>query len=275
MKVAALQYTARNSRRTTSKIAEQLIEKACDKGASLICLPECANFLAKDKKSLFAKAETEASSGFLAMAQTIAKKRQVTLSLGSLMMRDDALDQSDDRIANRHYIISKEGRIAARYDKINMFDADVKDGQRYRESNSFKPGTKAVMTQIEGHKTGLSICYDIRFAQLYHHYASQQAEMILTPAAFTATTGAAHWHVLQRSRAIETGAFIIAAAQTGTHDDGRQTYGHALIIDPWGTILDDAGAQGDMAIADLDFDKVTKARTSLTAWRHQSANFQI
>lgn len=272
LKVAALQYTARDSRRETSEIALRLIEQACDRGADFICLPECANFLATNKASLFAKAETEASSGILAMAQNIAKQRQVTLSLGSLMMRGDD-DETDNRIANRHYIIAKDGSITARYDKIHMFDANVNDGKRYRESNSFKPGTKAVMTSIEGHKTGLSICYDVRFAQLYHHYASQQAEIILTPAAFTATTGAAHWHVLQRSRAIETGAFIIAAAQKGTHDDGRQTYGHALIIDPWGRVLDDAGQEGDMAMADLDFAQVTKARASLTAWCNQSADF--
>ena len=125
------------------------------------------------------------------------------------------------------------------------------------------------MTEIDGHKTGLSICYDVRFAGLYHYYAKAQAEMLLIPAAFTATTGAAHWHVLQRSRAIETGAFVIAAAQTGTHDDGRQTYGHALIVNPWGEVLDDAGPDGDMALANLDFNDVTKARARLSAWAAQ------
>ena len=125
------------------------------------------------------------------------------------------------------------------------------------------------MTKIDTHLAGLSICYDLRFARLYHHYAAQQAELLFIPAAFTARTGQAHWHILQRSRAIETGAFVIAAAQIGTHADGRQTYGHALIIDPWGQILSDAGRDNDMAIAHLDFDKVRQARTALGAWNKQ------
>lgn len=270
MKVAALQYTARDSRSETRAIAQALIEKAARGGAELICLPECANFLAKDKDSLFAKAEDEAHSSFLAMARHCAQKHNVTLSLGSLMMRHN---ETDNRLANRHYIIAPNGAIKARYDKIHMFDAAVNDGQNYQESQSFRPGTKAVMTDISGFKTGLSICYDIRFAQLYHHYAKEQASLILTPAAFTATTGAAHWHILQRSRAIETGAFIIAAAQTGTHDDGRKTYGHALIISPWGEVLADAGAEGDMACATLDLALVEQARTSLTAWKNQDNRF--
>ena len=274
MKVAALQYTAKDSRTETKEIARHLIEKAAKSGATLICLPECANFLAKDKESLFAKAEDEARSPFLKMAQDYAQTYQVTLSLGSLMMRQDVRSKGNDkRLANRHYIISPNGAIAARYDKIHMFDAQVGDGQNYQESQSFCPGTKAILTDISGFKTGLSICYDIRFARLYQHYAAQQADLILTPAAFTATTGEAHWHILQRSRAIETGAFIIAAAQTGTHDDGRKTYGHALIISPWGEVLSDAGPDGDMAVATLDKTLVTQARTSLTAWQNQETDF--
>ena len=271
MHVAALQYTATDDIRVNCKIAYALIDKAVAKGAQLVCLPECANLLAKDKQSLFAKAETEQTAQFLNMAQNCAKKYAITLSIGSAMMQSD--DASQSRIANRHYIIAKDGTIKARYDKIHMFDADVEDGQNYRESQSFIAGTKPVMTTIEGHKTGLSICYDIRFASLFHHYAQNEAEMILTPAAFTATTGRAHWHILQQARAIETGAFIIAAAQKGTHDDGRQTYGHALIISPWGEILSDAGSDGDMAFAKLDFDAVSTARKRLSAWRSQTQDY--
>lgn len=268
MKVAALQYTATDDIAANCDLAQALISKAVAKGAQLVCLPECANFLAKDKQSLFAKAETESQSVFLAMAQQMAASHHITLSIGSAMMQSD--DPSETRIANRHYIITNNGAIQARYDKIHMFDADVEDGQSYRESHSFAAGTKPVMTMIDGHKTGLSICYDIRFASLYHHYAKSGAEIILTPAAFTATTGKAHWHILQQARAIETGAYVVAAAQKGTHDDGRQTYGHALIVSPWGDILSDAGDDGDMAIAHLDFAQVTHARKKLTAWRTQT-----
>ncbi|MGC6516611.1 MAG: carbon-nitrogen hydrolase family protein [Candidatus Puniceispirillaceae bacterium] len=269
MRIAALQYTARDDLAINCDIALRLIKAAVENGATTICLPECANLLAKDKDSLFAKAETENSSAFLAMIQSAAIAHDIWVSVGSMMIRDAAYE--DDRIANRQFIISPKGKIIARYDKIHMFDADVNDGQTYRESSSFRPGKAPCLTHIDGHKTGLSICYDIRFAGLYHHYARNQAEMIFTPAAFTARTGAAHWHVLQRSRAIETGAFIIAAAQKGTHDDNRQTYGHALIISPWGEVLADAGPDGDMAVADIDFDEVTKARARLQAWRAQTA----
>ena len=272
MKVAALQYTALDDISHNCAIAHELITKAAEAGAQLICLPECANLLAKDRDSLFAKAESESESAFLAMAQKTAQQHQVSLSLGSLMIKPDPDEgelASDGRIANRHFIIAPDGAITARYDKIHMFDADVKDGKTYRESASFRAGNTPIMTKINGHVVGLSICYDIRFASLYHHYAAKGAEILLTPAAFTATTGAAHWHILQRARAIETACFVIAAAQTGTHDDGRQTYGHAVIIGPWGEVLADAGASGDMALAELDFSQLCTARDALSAWHNQ------
>ena len=265
MKVAALQYTARDDLAHNRTMAGDLIAKAAMTGARLICLPECANLLARDKTSLHEKAERQENSAFLSMAKEAALSHDIWLSIGSCMIRTD----DDERIANRHFIINPAGEITASYDKIHMFDADVNDGKRYRESQDFKAGSTPCLTAIDGHKSGLSICYDLRFAGLYHHYAKQEAEIILTPAAFTATTGAAHWHVLQRTRAIETGAFVIASAQTGTHDDGRHTYGHALIISPWGEVLDDAGPYGDMAIAELDFEDVRRARTALSAWQNQ------
>lgn len=273
MRVAALQYTATDDLAHNCTVAHALMKDAAAQGARFICLPECANLLAKDKASLTRQAEEEESSLFLAMAIDFAKSHQVSLSLGSLMMRQIDQTQPDQRIANRHYLINPQGQITARYDKIHMFDADVNDGQTYRESDHFCPGTKAVMSAVEGHKIGLSICYDIRFAALYHHYAKEQADLILTPAAFTKTTGSAHWHILQRARAIETGAFIIAAAQKGIHDDGRETYGHALIVNPWGEVIADAGPTGDMALATLDFNEVDKARSCLSAWRNQSSEF--
>lgn len=270
MKVAALQYTALDDCQANVTIARRLITSAAKQGARLICLPECANLLAKNKDSLFAKAEMQDKSVFLKMASEQALANNCYLSLGSLMIQPEA-SCDDKRILNRHYIIAPDGTIAAHYDKIHMFDADVNDGKRYRESRNFRAGKNPVMTAIDGHLTGLSICYDVRFAGLYHYYAAKQAKLLLTPAAFTATTGAAHWHILQRARAIETGAFVIAAAQIGTHDDGRQTYGHALICDPWGTVIAEADTSDDMAIATLDLGQVDVARAKLTAWQSQKS----
>ena len=267
MLAAALQYCASSDIAKNCDAASALIDKAAAKGAGLVALPECANLLAASKAQLFERAEYQDKSRFLHMLKDKAKAHQIWISAGSLMLQTD--DEDDKRIANRHLIISPHGDITASYDKIHMFDADLADGKSYRESASFKAGTQAVMTRIDGHLAGLSICYDVRFARLYQHYAAKQAEMIFTPAAFTHTTGKAHWHILQRSRAIETGAFIIASAQIGTHDDGRATYGHALIIDPWGRILSDAGTKEDMALAELDFAKIEQARTALSAWKTQ------
>jgi len=265
MKIAALQYSSRDDIAVTTDRAATLIDAAAGEGAAFITLPECANFLSASRDSLMAKAEHEESALFLAMARDKARHHGCWLSLGSCLMRHE----TSAKVANRHYIIAPNGDITARYDKIHMFDANVGDGKQYRESDHFEAGTTPVVTEINGHKTGLSICYDLRFAGLFHHYAKAEAEMILTPAAFTKVTGAAHWHVLQRSRAIETGAFVIAAAQTGTHDDGRQTYGHALICDPWGRVLADAGPTGEMALATIDFAEVARARQALSAWSSQ------
>ena len=267
MQVAALQYCASSDSLKNCDIASKLIDKAARKGATLVALPECANLLAASKAQLLQTAEHQSESVFLKMLCDKARQNHIWISAGSLMLQTE--DKQDSRIANRQFMISPHGDITASYDKIHMFDADVGDGKIYRESDSFRAGSHPVMTEIDGHLAGLSICYDVRFARLYHYYAARKAEMLFIPAAFTAVTGKAHWHILQRSRAIETGAFVIAAAQIGTHDDGRQTYGHAMIIDPWGQVLSDAGSSHDMAFATLDFDKVKQARHALTAWKNQ------
>ena len=272
MRVAALQYTATSDCSTNLMVASKLIDDAVKDDATFITLPECANLIASHKDQLFADAKPEAQTVFLQMLQDKAIQHHVWLSAGSLMIAPEQ-QEADRRIANRHYIINPKGDITARYDKIHMFDAKIAGDRIYRESDSFKAGSDAVIADIDGHKTGLSICYDIRFGSLYRHYARQEAEMILIPAAFTKLTGQAHWHVLQRSRAIETGAFVISAAQTGTHDDGRQTYGHALIISPWGEIVSDAGEDGDMAIATLDFTACHTARNALSAWSKPETKF--
>ena len=266
VQVAVLQYCAGPDQASTLPIVHRLITEAAENGAKLICLPECANFLAKDRMALRELAEDEASSQSLSCLQELAKTYQIHISAGSLMMRADA----DDRQANRTYLIGPKGTILARYNKIHMFDADVGDGKQYRESHHFKPGNKLVHHKTAIGHIGLSICYDIRFPHLYRQLGQAGAEIITIPAAFTKTTGAAHWHVLQRARAIETGSFILAAAQCGKHADGRQTYGHSLIINPWGEILADAGDSAEGFVqAEIHLDQVKQAREALRNLKHQ------
>ena len=266
VQVAVLQYCAGPDQASTLPLVRRLITEAAGSGAAFICLPECTNFLAKDRVALRELAEDEASSQSLSCLQELAKTFQIHINAGSLMMRADA----DDRQANRSYLIGPEGTILARYNKIHMFDADVGDGKQYRESHHFKPGDTLVYCKTAIGLIGLSICYDIRFPHLYRQLGQAGVEIITIPAAFTKTTGAAHWHVLQRARAIETGSFILAAAQCGKHADGRQTYGHSLIINPWGEILADAGDSAEGFVqAEIHLDQVKQAREALRNLKHQ------
>ena len=266
VQVAVLQYCAGPDQASTLPLVHQLIEEATSNGAELICLPECANFLAKDRAALHKLAEEETSSQSLSYLQEMAKTNQIYINAGSLMMRAD----NDDRQANRSYLIGPDGAVLARYNKIHMFDADVGDGKRYRESENFKPGDALVHRKTAIGHIGLSICYDIRFPHLYRQLGQAGAEIITIPAAFTHTTGESHWHVLQRARAIETGSFILAAAQCGKHADGRRTYGHSLIINPWGKILADAGSRADVFVqAEINLDEVQQARSALRHLKHQ------
>jgi predicted amidohydrolase len=269
IKAAVLQYTARGTQEETLPIIEALIVAAADAGAEIICLPECANFLAANKPSLKKLAETEANSRSLALLTSLARRYQIILSAGSLMMAADPDNPEDTRAANRSFLITQDGKIAGRYDKIHMFDADVGDGKSYRESDHFRPGTRLVDVPTNKAHFGLSICYDVRFPSLYRNLALRGAEIITIPAAFTHPSGQAHWHVLQRARAIETGCFVLASAQIGTHDDGRQTYGHSLIINPWGEVLADAGTITDgFVMADLNLEEVTIARQKIRNLEH-------
>lgn len=266
VQVAVLQYCAGPDQDSTLPLVRRLITEAVGSGAEFICLPECVNFIAKDRASLRELAEDEASSSTLSCLQELAKTYQIHISAGSLLMRAD----NDDRQANRSYLIGPSGTVLARYNKIHMFDADVGDGKQYRESEYFQPGRTLVHHKTEIGHIGLSICYDIRFPHLYRQLGQAGAEIITIPAAFTYTTGSAHWHVLQRARAIETGSFILAAAQCGRHADGRQTYGHSLIINPWGEILADAGKRPDgFVLAEINLDEVQKARAALRHLQHQ------
>ena len=236
--------------------ASALIREAAREGAQFIATPEMTNLL--DIRPGMARPKIVEEDGTSRLAfQALAAELGVTVLIGSLAV---ALPD-DDRFANRSFLIGPDGGVIAQYDKIHMFDVEVGDGQSYRESRAYRPGEAAVLAGTPFGKLGLTICYDVRFPHLYRRLAQAGAEILTIPAAFTRVTGEAHWHVLVRARAIETGSFVIAPAQGGKHEDGRETYGHSLIVSPWGDVLAEAdGAEPGIILADLDLGDVAKVR---------------
>ncbi len=266
MLVAAAQYCASNDILENQDTIARLISQAGSQRVSLVCFPECANLIAKNKKELREKAEPEENSQTIKRIKTLAQKYKIIISVGSLLLKQ----AHSEKILNRSFLLDTDGNCLVIYDKIHMFDANVGDGKIYRESEDFHAGGKVVTSKTSLAHIGLSICYDVRFPQMYRKMAQAGAEIILTPSAFTAKTGMAHWHVLQRARAIETGSFIIAAAQSGTHADGRQTYGHSLIVNPWGEIIAEASTpQSQLVLADVDLKEVDIARNAIGAWKSE------
>ncbi len=267
--VANCQYTALADERATLDVVLPMIREAADKGAEMICLPECATRIEPNRQSLLANSETQHQSQSLKTLQDTAKSHGCWLMVGSLMLR---ADDHDDRMVNRCFLIQPDGYIRAHYDKIHMFDVEVNDGQKYRESQTFDRGHEAVLVDMGGWRLGLTICYDLRFPHLYRQLAKAGADVITIPAAFTQVTGEAHWHPLMRARAIENGVFIISPAQCGTHAGGRQTYGHALMIDPWGEVINDAGDSPAVRIATLDLGAIKKARAAIPSLSNAAAD---
>jgi predicted amidohydrolase len=241
---------------------EPLVMEAHKKGARLIALPENVNLMIRKREELFATAKSEDEDPSIPFFCALAKKTGAYILAGSLAIAIGA-----DKLVNRSYLFDPEGKIAARYDKIHLFDADLGD-EIYRESTLYRAGRKAVTVHLPFGKLGFSICYDLRFPHLYRTLAKEGAEIIAVPAAFTATTGKMHWHVLLRARAIETGAFVIAPGQCGVHDGGRRTFGHSLIIDPLGAILAEAGDETCVITAECDLTKVAAVRRMLPSLQH-------
>lgn len=240
-----------------------LIREAAGRGARFVALPEyCAGLDSRDGL-LYPVAPEEADHPVLPAMSAIAGELSIWLLVGSIGVK-----AADGRINNRAYMFGPDGRIAARYDKIHLFDVDLGPDKVYRESATIAPGTRAVISPCAEGSIGLSICYDLRFAALYRAYAKAGAEMLATPAAFTRMTGEAHWHVLQRARAIENGAFVIAPCQHGTLAGGSQCFGHSLIVDPWGRVLADAGDGEGIIVADIDLDLVRQTRARIPSLTH-------
>ena len=260
LKVACVQM--RSGVEVSSNIlqAAGLIRKAAAQGAQLIATPEMTTLLDRKPGAVWEKSTTEALDPGLKTFRDLAKKLRVRLLIGSIAIRTDI----EGKCANRSFLIGPDGEIEARYDKIHMFDVQLNAGNVYKESDSFAAGAEAVIAKLPQGELGMTVCYDVRFPDLYRGLALSGAKVIAVPAAFTKITGEAHWHVLLRSRAIETGCFIIAPAQAGKHEDGRETYGHSLIIDPWGEILADCGEQsGVFCSAMIDVSRCYQARARI------------
>ena len=243
--------------------AATLIRQAKDAGADYVQTPEMSNLMQENRKSLFALLQDEDHDSSLTSYRTLARELKIFVHVGSLAVRMTA-----DRAANRSFVIDPAGEIVARYDKIHMFDVDLEGGESYRESANYAPGEAAVITDLPWGRLGLSICYDLRFPALYRALAEAGASFITIPAAFTRRTGEAHWQVLIRARAIETGCFIFAAAQGGKHENGRETYGHSLIVDPWGNVLAEGGTEPGVVMARIDPAKVTSTRRAIPSLQH-------
>lgn len=239
------------------------VDRLAEAGADIVFTPEMCGLLDRNSKRLAANAMAEEDDPTLAALRTVARERQVAVSIGSLAIRTGG-----GKLANRSFVIGPDGSILARYDKIHLFDVDLPNGDRYRESASFEPGADLRLVQLDWGRLGLAICYDLRFPHLHAALARAGAHVIAQPAAFTVPTGEAHWHVLMRARAIETGSFIIAAAQTGLHEDGRETYGHSLVVDPWGHVLLDMGDRPGEAMVGLDLARVEDARARIPNLTH-------
>jgi deaminated glutathione amidase len=262
-RVALIQMRSSRSPAANLDAAAKLIGEAKAGGADYVQTPEMTNILEAKRDALMAAIAPEREDSSLAAFRDLARQHHLWLHIGSL-----ALKVSPDRAANRGFLIDPQGEIAARYDKIHMFDVDLPNGESYRESRSYAPGEHAVMADLPWGRLGLTICYDLRFPALYRALAEAGSMFLTIPSSFTKRTGEAHWHTLNRARAIENGCFVFAAAQGGRHENGRDTFGHSLIIDPWGRVLAEGDVDPAVVIADVDPAAVTSARASIPSLQH-------
>lgn len=243
--------------------AVALVRAAADAGAHYVQTPEMTSLVERSKASLFEKVTAQDDDPTLAALRDVARARRLVIQIGSLAVRNG------DKVANRAFLIDADGAITASYDKLHLYDVDLPNGERWRESATYTGGACAVVAETPWAAIGLAICYDIRFPALYRCLAEAGATVLTAPACFTQQTGEAHWHVLHRARAIETGSFMISAAQGGHHEDGRDTYGHSLIVDPWGRVLADAdGAEPGVILAEIDLARVADARARIPTLQH-------
>lgn len=264
-KIALFQSNTGIDPGANARVLVDAVGQAACGGADMLFTPEMSGLLDRDSSRAATNLRRQDQDGVLAAARDAAKRHGIWLSIGSLAVLAD-----NGKIANRSFVIDREGEIRATYDKIHLFDVDLPTGESWRESNVYSPGEGAVLVNgTPVGKLGLTICYDLRFPGLFARLAETDADVISVPAAFTVPTGRAHWHVLLRARAIEAGLFVVAAAQVGHHEDGRQTFGHSLVIDPWGDVLLDMGEEPGVGFADIDLKRISEVRSRIPAVSHR------
>ena len=264
-RIAVFQSTTGIDPAASLRSLEKTIGEASEGGAEMLFTPEMSGLLDRDSGRAAKNLKDEQDDEVLAACREAARRHRIWLHIGSLAVLVD-----NGKVANRGFVIDREGEIRARYDKLHLFDVDLPTGESWRESNVYSAGSGVVLvngTPIG--KLGLTICYDLRFPGLFARLAESGADVIAVPAAFTVPTGKAHWHVLLRARAIEAGVFVVAAAQVGRHEDGRQTFGHSLVVDPWGEVLLDMGEEGGLGFADVDLKRISDVRSRIPALNHR------
>jgi predicted amidohydrolase len=262
-RVGLIQMRSGRTPHSNMDAAAKLIGEARSGGADYIQTPEMTNILERSRESLFATIVPEEQDASLATFRELARALGIYIHVGSL-----AVKVAPEKAANRAFLIDRRGDIVARYDKIHMFDVDLKGGESYRESRAYRPGDLAVLSDLPWGRLGITICYDLRFPALYRALAEAGASFLAIPSSFTRQTGEAHWHVLMRARAIENGCFVLAAAQGGDHEDGRATFGHSLVVDPWGKIIAEGGTEPGVVFADVDPAEVSAARGRVPSLQH-------
>jgi deaminated glutathione amidase len=256
---AAIQMRSGVEPAANAAALRDLVRQAAALGARYVQTPEMTGMVERDRKALFSRLKPEQSDPVAAAARELALAHSIHLHIGST-----AILMPDGKVANRAFLFAPNGDLITVYDKIHMFDVDLDRGESWRESSTYTPGEKAVVADLPFGRLGLAICYDLRFPQLFRAEAMAGAQILTAPAAFTRQTGEAHWHILQRARAIENGAFMISAAQAGTHEDGRETFGHSLIVDPWGRIIAEALTdEPQVVMAEIDLDEVSAAKKKI------------
>jgi len=265
MRIAVLQARSGIDPAANASALVDAIVRAKAGGADMLFTPEMSGLLDQDRKRAAQHLRDEAGDAVLAKVRAAAAEQRIWIHIGSLALTGGA----DGRLANRGFVIDDNGAIRARYDKIHLFDVDLPTGESWRESAAYAPGERSVIAVTPWARIGLSICYDMRFPDLYRALSDAGAEILAVPAAFTVPTGRAHWHVLLRARAIEASAFVVAAAQSGDHADGRATFGHSLVVDPWGEVLLDMGEGEGVGFADLDMARLADVRARVPALKNR------
>ena len=265
LKITQIQFQAKATPQENCIQLQDYYNKALKFKPDLICTPECSNIITNDKKHLFKYTNYQSDCPILKMSKKFAQKNKVYINVGSLLLKKT----NQKRLINRSFIINDKGKIKSYYDKIHMFDVNINKNENHKESTSFKPGQKIVITKIKNIKFGLSICYDLRFPSQYRELAKRGSSIILAPSAFTVPSGKAHWEILTRARAIENTVFIIATNMCGTHHTNRKTYGHSVLVNPWGKILNKGLKKSIILNTKIDLKDVLNARNKIPSLKHE------